>query len=243
MALTANITFAAPDPAAAPLTLTQLVNILNALATVDIPGTFAPYIVSATKPAVDDQDKIWHKIDAVGRPLGTFKFYNGLWRQEYTGIINEVKMYTGDPVVDFDSTGLGLPGKRWDGWALSNGQNGTADLSNRFIIGGAMDNTGITGYTGGLWRTNVSGGSLSLGGASSITSNATNTYLPSTIATQVKLFTADGNAPSVSGDLYGPGTGIIITPATAGNPNPPSIPIIPPFFALAYVTFLGYEPY
>lgn len=242
MSLTATLTFAAPDPDAAPLTLTQLVAVLNTLATIDIPGTLTPYIVSITKPAVDDQDKIWHKIDAVGRPLGTFKFYNGLWRQEYTGIIGEVKMYAGDPTVDFDSTGLGLRGKRWDGWALANGNNATANLSNRFIVAGAIDNVGITGYNG-VWRTNVAGGALNEGGRTSFTSDANNTYYPPTTATQLRLFTADGNVPTGSGDLYGVGGGSIVTPATVGNTSPPAIPIIPPFYALAYVGFVGYEPY
>lgn len=242
MSLTATLTFAAPDPDAAPLTLTQLVAVLNTLATIDIPATFTPYIVSVKKPAVDDQDKIWHKIDAVGRPLGTFKFYDGLWRQEYTGIMSEVKMYSGDPTVDFDDTGLGLPGKRWDGWALANGNNGTANLSNKFIVAGAIDNVGLTGYNG-VWRTNVAGGALSQGGASGFTSNASNTYREPTTATQLRLFTADGNVPTGNGDLYGVGGGTIVTPATVGNTSPSPISTIPPFFALAYVGFVGYEPF
>ena len=47
----------------------------------------------------------------------------------------------------FDNTGLGSPGTPFEGWAICNGQNGTPDLRNRFILGAGTNNA--PGHTGG----------------------------------------------------------------------------------------------
>lgn len=39
-----------------------------------VPGTFKPYIISATQPGVDDQDKIWKKVSSTGAPIREFVY-------------------------------------------------------------------------------------------------------------------------------------------------------------------------
>ncbi len=66
------------------------------------------------------------------------EFYNGIGAT--ISVINRdgigtVKMLDGDISITFDVTGLGLTNTDWLGWAICNGQNGTPDLSGRFIVG------------------------------------------------------------------------------------------------------------
>src|SRR5476649_2773127 len=107
---------------------------INAAISSSIGGSYAPYVTGSSTPAVGDQDKVWARQDAQGRPLGTFMFYNGSWRRQYSGLPSQLRMFTGDPAVYFDGTGLGLLVKEWDGWAICNGQNGTTNLSNLFVV-------------------------------------------------------------------------------------------------------------
>lgn len=248
MALDGTTTFANPDPSANPLTLTQLIAILNALVSTVIPGDYAPYVISSSTPAVDDQDKVWHKTDSAGRPLGTFLYYSGAWRREQNGRTGDVKLYSGNPGTDFDSTGLGIVGGNQDGWALLNGSNGMVDISNLFVVAADMDNLG-TGYNSGAggWRSIITGAALSTGGASQITLNAANTYSPAVVAAGLfDHWKADGNTRSTSDGLWGNpdvsggGSDATIVPASAGNPTPPPIQTIPPFYSLAYVGWVGY---
>lgn len=58
----------------------------------------------------------------------------------------ETKMFSGDSSLMFDDSGLGKV-KGWFGYALMNGNNGTQDISNRFILaaGGAIESGTIGG--------------------------------------------------------------------------------------------------
>lgn len=241
-------TWANPDPLAKPTTLTELIAIERTLLTSEVTGTYLPYVVGQNTPAVEDQDKVWHRLDSPGRPAGTYLYYNGMWVREAPSQGALVGYFVGDPTVWFDGTGLGLPGPGpvsldFFGWALMNGNNGTANLSDKFIILGRMDNVGITGYAAG-WRTNVNGVPEAVGGVVDITSDATNTYRPATDALNVGRWEASGMGRA-DNELYGSvGDGThpeaILIPADAGNPTPPAIPTVPPFIAFAMIQWLGY---
>jgi len=238
MSLPVAVSIASPDPAAAPTTLTQLIVLLRTLITAVVTGTYVPYVQGSATPAVGDQDKVWHRTDNGGRPMGTYVYYSGSWRREYKGQIGQLSYYQGDPAVDFDGTGLGIVGGEWDGWALCNGNNATSDLSDRFIVAAHMTDLAI-GHPSD-WRSSVSGAALALGGDNSILLSDANTYRPATAEVKVGKWKADGNAPDAGSGLYGAGTTQTLIDADAGNPTPPVIPALPPYFALGLVKFVGY---
>lgn len=239
-----DITLANPPPDSCPADVTALFALIRVGLSGNIAEASTPYVVQAGTPSVGEQDYIWFKLDGGGRPLGIFKYYNGNWRSVYTGRTSEVSMFSGDPSSLFDETGKGVLGLSWDGWALMNGNNGTVDLSDKFIVSGHMNNSGSTlGYSAG-WRTTVAGAAASTGGAGSFTSTAANTYRPARGEVIVYEAGADGNQGRDGGPLYGamsvPGVAVSLLAGDAGNLAPTAIPIIPPFFALAYCKFIGY---
>jgi hypothetical protein len=244
-----DVHLGAPDPSWHPS------NMVDLFARIDerLTGAFAsdtgyiPYVISSTTPSVDDQDKVWIKLDGGGRPIGTFLFYAGNWRRTFTGLASEVKVFSGDPTVYFDGTGKGILGNDWDGWALCNGQNGTTDLSDKFIIAGHMNNTGgVTGYVGG-WRTNVAGAPQNTGGVDHVELGPNYIYRAPTDAVVVGKWKADSNARTSdgSGQLFGEvGTSaddsFQLIPQDPGNTNPFPFSIINPFYAYALAAFIGY---
>lgn len=240
MALPVDIDIANPDPGAAPTTLTELVALLRTLITAEVTGDYLPYVKGASTPAVSDQDKVWHRTDGGGRPMGTYVYYSGTWRRQYIGNPNMVLMYRGDPSVDFAGAGgLGTVGGEWDGWALMNGNNGTVDLSDKFIVASHMSDMAI-GYSGGQHSTAVSGGTTQTGGVATIQLNNDNTYRPARDATTVGRHTADGNTPDAGGPLYGSGSNQTLLDADAGNEAPDAIATLPPYYALAFCQWVGY---
>lgn len=247
-------TLSNPDPNTAnPSDLQGLVDILNPLLVSSIDGTFVPYVLSSSTPAVSDQDKAWLQTDSGGRPTAIKLFYNGSWRKFYTGKVGEITMFSGDPASYFDGTGLGLTTADWDGFALCNGNNGTPNLSNQFVVGGQMDNDTITGYSSG-WQTNVTGAALKTGGSPNTT--IVNNNLPNMT---VQLSGRVGYDDNASGSGQDPAA--IVTKKWYGNPTPSPIPVLatfganptgtpavpqvpvsttPPFYALAFVMFVSY---
>lgn len=237
-----RVQFANPAPEDCPTTFTENVELLNELVSAEIETEIIPYVTGAATPDVDDQDKVWHKQDADGRPLGTYLFYSGAWRRQYTSPIGTVVMYSGDPAVDFGGTdGAGTVGGEWDGWQLCNGLNGSINLSDKFIVGAKMDDVGV-GYPAGTgpWKTTVDGTTQQTGGANEITLTADTTYRPAVDAIQMSNWQADGNAPDAGGGLWGLGSGHTLLPADAGNLTPDAIPSLPPYLALAFAVFKGY---
>jgi len=233
-----------PDPNSAPTDFTQEVALLNTLLTGQIVGSYIPYVIGSDTPSVDDNDKAWIELDTAGRPIAVKTFYNGNWRRVYNGAIGDVKGYTGDPSVDFDTDGLGIVGGRQDGWHLMNGNGGTANLTDKFLVGAHMDNSnGHTGYNSG-WQTFVDGMSdLQTGGGPNIQLNAANTYQPPIVDVKVDKYSATGNTNDPSGILYGVNSvqHIELFPGSAGVTSPPPITTLPPFYCLAWVTFVGYS--
>lgn len=240
MALPINIEIANPDPSEAPTTLLELVALFRTLITAEVTGDYLPYVTGAATPNVSDEDKVWHKTDGAGRPLGTYVYYAGAWRRQYIGTPNMILMYRGGPGTDFAGAGgLGTVGGDWDGWALCNGNNGTVDLSDKFIVASHMTDMAI-GYSGGQHSTIVSGGTTQTGGANSITLDADNTYRPARAAIEVGKWKADGNAADAGSSLYGSGSNVTLLAADAGKETPDAIPTLPNYFALAFVQFVGY---
>lgn len=160
--------FAHADPNAAPLTLNELIDILNSLLSIQINGSYIPYVVQHGTPGADQSDFAWIELDSGGRPLSMRIYYAGRWRKIYSGMIGEIRMYSGDP-GDGDiwtPLGHGVVGGDYDGWQICNGNNNSPDLSDKFIVGAHMNNKdGHTGYNK-HWQTFVDGTSdLQLGGA------------------------------------------------------------------------------
>lgn len=238
-------TFVNPDPNAAPLTVTQLVQLLNSLVSSTIQGTYIPYVISNDTPGADDHDKAWIVLDTNGRPTDIKIWYNGNWRRVYNGMLGEVRGYNGDPTVDFDTDGLGLVGGRYDGWHLCNGKDGTPDLSDKFLIGGHMNNShGHTGYSSG-WQTFVDGSTdQKTGGNHSVTLDAAHTYEPP-IDVVVYKRSAPGDTSDPAGNLAGvtpePATDVHLYNNSGGNTTPDPINILNPFVALGWIIFVGYS--
>jgi hypothetical protein len=69
-----------------------LVSLLQAT----IAGNNNMYVVSATTPGVDDQDKIWHKLDSDGRYLRTYNYIGGAWVSPHPDFPGKVIMWEGD---------------------------------------------------------------------------------------------------------------------------------------------------
>lgn len=253
MPATVTAQFGNPDPSNNPTTFQELIDDLNDLSLAESVegGPFTPYVISSTTPGVSDQDKLWMKVDGNGRPLETRLYYNGTWRRIYNGNTNEYRMYGGDPSVDFDGTGLGTVGGQWDGWAICNGNNSTPNLSNQFIVFGAMDNAGITGYSGGHWNTSVAGGSTQTGGSALYAIKNTDLPPMKVSINGYKYSAGAGNSPKrvlVDGD-YNPANNNFdpaIQASFGSDPNgtPPvpqtNVPTLPPYFCLAIAKFVGY---
>lgn len=244
MSLPVPITYANAPAGTCPTTIDDLIQLFRDITTAEVSGSYLPYVLGSSTPQVEDQDKAWIRLDAAGRPLGTFLYYAGSWRRQYNGKFNEVTMFNGNPAIFFDGTGRGLTTSEWDGWSLCNGQNGTPNLSDKFIVAAHLDDSGgVSGYVSG-WRTTVEGSALGTGGQVEVTLDATNTYRPAVDAIIVDRFDA-GAARDVAGKVFGieDGTSTYdyeLVPADAGQTSPDPIPTLPPYFALAYVIFTGY---
>lgn len=244
MSLAISVEFDSPAPEVCPQTYGELIEDLNTRVSASLNTEVKPYVFGADTPAVEDQDKVWERVDASGRPIGRYVFYDGNWRRAYSVGIGTITMYNGDPGVDFAETGgRGTIGGMFDGWNLCNGENGTPNLSDRFIVGAKMDDL-ATGYPegNGPWKTTVTEESTQSGdGVHEITLDAANTYRPPIPAVKVSKWEADGNALNAAGDLYGRGTSFDLVPADAGNEDPDAIPTLPKYYSLAYIAYIGFS--
>jgi len=189
--------------------------------------------VGSSPPSSSLTNKVWFKTDGVGRPLGIFMFYNGNWRKVYTGVgYGEVRMYVGGGNV-FDGSGRGIVGGDFDGWALCNGNNGTPNLTDHFIVSG--------GFNGSAWVTSVDGVSSRTVGGTPGPHVISRSNLPQL---NVEVFgdgTGDrtsGNGHFVSGSNTTLGVGIWPVLETVGSPNT-AMPL-PQFYAVGFMMFVGY---
>jgi hypothetical protein len=175
----------------------------------------------------------------------------------------------GPPPALFNANGRGNIGLEYDGWHICNGKDGVVDLSDKFVIGAHMNNSNShTGYDNG-WQTFVDGKSdLKTGGAknqmiqmknlppldNSIPNN------PDTGQNETTGLWLHGKGwksdPENAHDEAFPIVDInfgnmknhavkIVSYGADPNASPPipqeELPILPPFYALAWITFVGYE--
>lgn len=253
MSIPVDILLGVPDPEVAPETFTEALDQIRALLSASL-ADFSPYIVQSSAPGVDDQDKIWQRTETDGRFVGTYLFYNGFWVLPVPPLGARIGYYSGDPTGQFDGTGLGLPGDgpvALDayGWAICNGQNQTPNFSDRFLIGGRLDNNGFTGWDPELevWRSNITGGPETVGGVTEITLDASTTFQPAKDAIRAAHYSAQENARDDTGGIYGKvgsndtqGDPFDLVPADAGNETPTAISVVNPYYALAIIQWVGY---
>lgn len=248
MSFPITITFANPPEGTCPATFADAVVLLQALVGGEVTTTFTPYVLGANTPAVEDQDKAWIRLDAAGRPLGTFVFYAGNWRRQYTGKVKEITWFSGDPNTYFDGTGKGLATAEWDGWALCNGANGTPNMTDRFIASAHMDNSGGHDAYDGQWKTLWNGSMFNTGGI--------DTYL-------IKQQDLPELALQLDGHDYNPGGSPHVDPSliidklyvnaapesvtvahygfNSSSQSQTSFPVLPKFYSAAPCLFIGYS--
>lgn len=240
---TNQVTFHAnlqPSPACYP---SDINGMLTLIANGGISGTIPAnagggIFVGSTAPSSSLTNKVWFKIDAAGRPLGIYMFYNGNWRKVYAGVgYGEIKMYHGSG-ANFDGTGLGIIGGDTDGWAICNGNYGTPNMTDmRFPAGGS--------WNGSAWTApSVGGGRSARGGANGHQVQASD--LPQLhVDAWAWPLTAQGgsgtNIQSISLANIGPPTHVFATwpvNETEGSPNNP-LPL-PQYNVFAFIMFVGY---
>lgn len=240
MSIAVEIEFDNADPEDCPTNFQETIDLLNEKVSGSIAANIVPYIRQSTTPGMDQTNLVWHKIDVDGRPIGTFHYYGGAWRREYSGRQDEIRYFMGDPAIHFESDGRGIVGGEWDGFALCNGNNGTPNLSDKFIVGAKMDDLGVGYPTNGPWKTNVSGASTQTGGEKDITLTDDTTFQKAVDAIQMSNWQADGNSQNSGGGLWGLGSGHTLLPADDGNITPDAIQTLPPYYALAICKWISY---
>jgi len=244
--------FLNPDPNATPLNLTQLVQYLATLVHSEIQGDYLSYLVQNEQPGASDRDKVWIEVDEQGRPVNIKIWWtgSGSWRRVYNGMLGEVRGYTGNPGTDFTPTGWGRAGQLYDGWHLCNGNDGAPDYSDHFLIGAHMNNASHSGYIDDEWVTWISNTTgMHTGGERDFTLAANNIFQAGGTIGQLTVgkYTIAGSLLDVAGDIWG--TPSLSTPAknqelnvvTDGFVEPEAVSIIPPFIAMAWIIFLGYQ--
>ncbi len=234
MSISVDFEIGVPDPDVNPKTFRESVDALRPLMAGSVNVSGSTFIFGSEVPGVDDQDKLWFRKNSIGNLVGAYVFRLGVWAPSEPPVSARFGIFTGDPIEFFDANGKGLKGAGpialdyW-GWHLMNGVAGNQNWSNRFLIGGAMDNDGILGFDEG-WRTNVNGAAEGEGGVAEITLDVDNAYT----GIELGLHDATGSAGG-GGPLYGTGTGM-----TIGETEPEPISVVNPFRAVAFIGFIGY---
>jgi len=222
---------AMPDPdGCLPGTRQEMAKFISDAISVMFAGTsFGLINVGSDTPAPENQDRPWFRTTSSGYPLGLYYFYNGKWVRSAPFPVGTKALYTGDSSV-FDGTGKGNEGTVAEGWFLCNGQNGTEDLRDRFIVGAKQ-------YKDGAWRTDVdpSQSDRIQGGAQEVTLNMNN--LPP-IEVNIPIGSDVGGrgrfvygSNTVNSDPYE------LTIVGSGQNRPRPFEILPPFYAQAIIVW------
>lgn len=189
-------------------------------------------VVSTNTPSTVDQNRVWLRTDANGRPVGFFLWYKpattgavGTWRRVPVIRPEEMRMFSGTPSSYFDATGRGIVGAEWDGWALCNGNNFTVNLLDKFIISTPSVDKQIV-----------------RGGLATLTISVAN--LPRITGTIGELydFQTGGGLPGFSGLIFQGGARQTVT-VNANGTGPTAIPIsiLPPYIAVGFAEWVGYQ--
>jgi hypothetical protein len=232
----ANVTFTPnhqPAPACYPADANKLLDMLTTGGGLSgtIPDSAGGGIyVGSSPPSSSLTQKVWFKTDAAGRPLGVFMFYNGNWRRVYTGQLSEIKIFGGNTAGYFDGTGRGVIGGDYDGWALCNGNNGTYNLSDKFIVPGT--------WNGSQWVSAVSGSNAAAGGSNTITPD----NLPLLLTPTFGVGAAGGAGAYGLGAENAQFLNYWHVHDRNGTPlSGYNFPFVPPYIALGYIMFIGYQ--
>lgn len=137
--------------------------------------------------------------------------------------------------TDYDTTGKGRPGSAAWGWALANGQNGTADLRGMFVAGFNPDK----GYHAGLYQSLTINAVGDIGGAERVSLQTPELPQHSHTAT-VRHEGTDANAlyaNFVGQQNNAPGGTAIASTDNAGNGQ--AHENRPPFYVLAMRQWIG----
>jgi hypothetical protein len=262
---TVSVELANPDPNVDPQSLPDLWAILNATVHGELDGgDNTSYLEQPGIPSVDDEGKAWVELSS-GKPLSLKIFFNGVWRRAYNGMLGEIRMYSGPPGGDtdptFDKDGKGKAGGQYDGWQICNGNNGSPDMSDQFIIGAHMNKAlSHPDYADG-WVTFAdakndlqSGGSkdhkivaqdlppINPGGLTAVPPEPT-----SSLIVHGFKYVA-GNTKTPAQPIVDRHYGNMLThtfPITSYGANPPdfnqnALPTVPPYLAMAFIIFIGY---
>lgn len=125
----------------------ELANFIPTAITATFNGAqFSLFVTGSATPAPENQDRAWFRTTTGGLPLGWYWFFNGKWRK-VTGLPPDAIINYSGPASNFDGTGKGLAGSVTESFFICNGQNGTPDLRNRFVVGADEYN--------GNWTSNV----------------------------------------------------------------------------------------
>jgi hypothetical protein len=192
------------------------------------------------------------------------RVYNGMLG-EIRGFTGDPGL--GPPPALFNRDGRGNLGLEYDGWHICNGKDGVVDLSDKFVVSAHMNNlNGHTGYDHG-WQTFVDGKDvLKTGGAKSTMiqmknlpplntalGNNPDSGLPETTGLWIhgkgwKDDAVHSSAVPIVDTNYGASRNhdaLIATYGAAPDATPPvpqeEFPVLPPFYCLAWITFIGYE--
>lgn len=251
-----DIRCGAPDPTSAPLNVVELFALIDAHLTGEILGDYLPYIMSSTTPSMENTDKIWLQLDSNGRPIAFKKYYAGRWRRVYNGMLGEIRLFSGDPHIGalWDADGKGMPEKEYDGWQICNGNNGSPDLSNKFIFAGDM--AGDDGGYTSAWKAKVEQENGDL--VATATGGAQRTMIEAKHLPELDLVLHGHEAKD--GIDHSPDYTPIIDVEYAnakphdvtlghygadpdGSPAVPQVkyPTVPPFIAMGYIIFIGYS--
>ena len=243
---TASTSFATPALSVNPANFSEAVELLNDYVQTTVAPGATTYIVSETAPSGLDQDKLWVKIKpGNGVPVGLFFYWNGYWRRVDQPRPFSIHIFSGDPSTYFDSNGQGYRGVDYDGYVLMNGGTpGIPDLTDRFIVAGGA-------YTAGAWTSKVTDNAtaLPLGGTYERTFSIGDANLPSIDIGGSQLVDLSGaneaDQDVIIDDHHSTNPNKQHTVHLAGQnpPDPITLNIIPPFYAMAYIMWLGYDAY
>jgi hypothetical protein len=195
--------------------------------------------------------------------------YRNNWWQVYTGKATEIRMFAGYSGYYFDSSGRGLRAAGWEGWALCNGQNGALDLQDYFVIPGFFSqgiyNSWIAGISPaapllGIWTVQAPGALPNTGIADFHRIDATEREFTVTLLNFPIMFVwLNGtNFYKFQNSIYDGGALWMAMAPVANNGSwnsslwtyqmdqwsaMVSTPIsrIPPYIAVGFVQFVGYQ--
>jgi hypothetical protein len=182
-------------------------------------------------PPPDRQDRPWIRTDAQGKPMGTWIYHNGSWIRDWGLPIGMIAICDDLVPLALDPTGKATA-SAWMGWFLCNGQNGTPDMRDRFVLGYKDNNTATMGSTGGTKEIQVANTTEGL-------------YVDLRKAQTFRGTTPGNNPPDVFyfvEDARNPQRGGVRKPQVPveGGTTSPPINVMNPYIVQAFIQYRGY---